>query len=447
MKREYDNEAAELTQRWQQEARWKGVTRDYSAEDVLKLRPSIKIEYTLAKRGAEKLWNLLQSEPYVTSLGALTGAQAVQMVKAGMKAIYMSGWQVAADANLSGNTYPDQSLYPSNSVPNVVRRINNALMRADQIHAVEGKRDIDWYAPIIADAEAGFGGPLHAFELMKGMIEAGASGVHYEDQLASEKKCGHLGGKVLVPTSQFIRTLIGARLAADVMDVPTVIVARTDALSATLLTSDIDPRDKEFIYGERTAEGFFRVKDGIEPVIARALAYAPFADVLWFETSKPDLDEAAKFAEAVHKEYPGKLMAYNCSPSFNWKKNLDDKTIAKFNEELGRLGFKYQFITLAGWHAINLGAFKMANSFAREGMPAYVQLQEEEFALEAEGYTAARHQREVGTGYFDQILMAVSGGSASTAALAGSTESEQFESKSSETRKSSQPSSGVTEAA
>lgn len=417
--------------------RWDGITRPYSDEDVAKLRPSVKIDYTLARRGAEKLWELLNNEPYVTSLGALTGAQAVQMVKAGMKAIYMSGWQVAADANLSGNTYPDQSLYPANSVPNVVRRLNNALMRADQICAAEGNRNIDWYVPIIADAEAGFGGPLHAFELMKAMIEAGASGVHFEDQLASEKKCGHLGGKVLVPTAQFIRTLIGARLAADVLDVPTLIVARTDALSATLLTSDIDPRDKHFIYGERTQEGFFRVKDGLEPVIARALAYAPYADVLWFETSKPDLDEAAKFAEAIHKEYPKKLLAYNCSPSFNWKKNLDDRTIAQFNEELGALGFKYQFITLAGWHAINLTAFKLANAFAQRGMPAYVELQEEEFALEAAGYTAARHQREVGTGYFDQVLVAVTGGSASTTALAGSTEEAQFDSKKRRSKKES----------
>jgi isocitrate lyase len=406
--------------------RWKGITRTYSEEDIQKLRPSINIEYTLAKRGAEKLWELMTSQPYVTSLGALTGAQAVQMVKGGMKSIYLSGWQVAADANLSGNTYPDQSLYPSNSVPNVVRRLNSALTRADQICAAEGNRDIDWYVPIVADAEAGFGGPLHAFELMKSMIEAGAAGVHFEDQLASEKKCGHLGGKVLVPTSQFIRTLVGARLAADVLNVPTLIIARTDALSATLLTSDIDPRDKHFIYGDRTQEGFFRVKDGLEPVISRALAYAPYADVLWFETSKPDLEEAAQFAEAVHKEFPDKLLAYNCSPSFNWKKNLDDKTIAKFNQTLGELGFKYQFITLAGWHAINLGAFKLASNFSQEGMPAYVELQEEEFALESEGYTAARHQREVGTGYFDQVLNAITGGSASTGALAGSTEEAQF---------------------
>ena len=424
--REYKQEAAELTKRWAQEARWQGIRRDYTAEDVLKLRPSINVEHTLARRGSEKLWNILHSEPYVTSLGALNGSQAVQMVKAGLKAIYLSGWQVAADANLAGQTYPDQSLYPSNSVPIVVKRLNNALMRADQIHAVEGSREIDWYAPIIADAEAGFGGPLHAFELMKSMIEAGAAGVHYEDQLASEKKCGHLGGKVLVPTSQFIRTLIGARLAADVLDIPTVIVARTDALSATLLTSDIDPRDREFIYGERTGEGYYRVKDGLEPVIARALAYAQYADVLWFETSKPDLEEAAAFAQAVHEKYPGKLLAYNCSPSFNWKKNLDDATIESFNSTLGELGFKYQFITLAGWHSINLTAFKLANDYARDGMPAYVRMQEEEFALESEGYTAARHQREVGTGYFDHVLMTVSGGAASTAALAGSTEADQF---------------------
>jgi isocitrate lyase len=426
MKGENSQEAAEVRQRWANDARWKGIRRDYRPEDVFKLRPSIKIEYSLAKHGAEKLFDLLINEPYVTSLGALTGAQAVQMVKAGLKAIYLSGWQVAADANSAGQTYPDQSLYPSNSVPTVVKRLNNALMRADQIQAAEGNRNIDWYVPIIADAEAGFGGPLHAFELMKSMIEAGAAGVHFEDQLASEKKCGHLGGKVLVPTSQFIRTLIGARLAADVLDVPTLVVARTDALSATLLTSDIDPRDKQFIYGERTAEGYYRVKEGLEPVIVRALSYAPYADVLWFETSKPDLDEAAEFAEAIHAKYPGKLLAYNCSPSFNWKQNLDDKTIANFNSTLGELGFKYQFITLAGWHSINLHSFSLAHSFAREGMPAYVRVQEEEFSREADGYTAARHQREVGTGYFDKVLMLASGGAASTMALSGSTEAAQF---------------------
>jgi isocitrate lyase len=422
-----NSEHSALSKAWNEHPRWNGIRRDYTAAEVMKLRPSIKVEYTLARAGAERLWDLLTSEPYVAALGALTGSQAVQMVKAGLKSIYMSGWQIAADNNLSGQTYPDQSLYPSNSVPNAVKRLNNALMRADQIHAVEGKRDdIYWYAPIVADAEAGFGGPLHAFELMKSMIEAGAGGVHFEDQLASEKKCGHLGGKVLVPTSQFIRTLIGARLAADVLDVPTVIVARTDALSATLLTSDIDPRDKEFIYGDRTAEGYFTVKDGIEPVIARALAYAPYADVLWFETSTPDLKEAEKFAAAVHAEHPGKLLAYNCSPSFNWKKHLDDRTIADFNKTLGKLGYKFQFITLAGWHAINLGAFRLASEFADEGMSAYVRLQEEEFARENEGYTAARHQREVGTGYFDKVLMMISGGAASTTALTGSTEAAQF---------------------
>ena len=383
MKGDARQDAADLKRRWATDARWKGIRRDYRAEDVLHLRPSIHIEHSLARRGAEKLFDLLTSQPYVTSLGALTGSQAVQMVKAGLKSIYLSGWQVAADANLAGQTYPDQSLYPCSSVPAVVKRLNNALMRVDQIHAVEGNREIDWYVPIVADAEAGFGGPLHAFELMKSMIEAGAAGVHYEDQLASEKKCGHMGGKVLVPTAQFIRTLVGARLAADVLDVPTLVVARTDALSATLLTSDIDPRDKEFIYGERTAEGYYRVKQGLEPVIVRALAYEPYSDVLWFETAKPDLDEAAMFAQAVHAKYPGKLLAYNCSPSFNWKKNLDDKTIARFNQTLGELGFKYQFITLAGWHSINLHSFALAHSFAKEGMPAYVRIQEEEFSRES----------------------------------------------------------------
>jgi isocitrate lyase len=426
MKGDFRQDAAEIERRWEMDARWKGIRRDYRAEDILHLRPSVQIEYSLAKRGAEKLFELLTKEPYVTSLGALTGSQAVQMVKAGLKSIYLSGWQVAADANLAGHTYPDQSLYPCSSVPAVAKRLNNALMRADQIHAVEGNRNIDWYVPIVADAEAGFGGPLHAFELMKAMIEAGAAGVHYEDQLASEKKCGHMGGKVLVPISQFIRTLIGARLAADVLDVPTIVVARTDALSATLLTSDIDPRDKEFIYGERTAEGYFRVKEGLEPVIVRALSYAPYADVLWYETSKPDLEEAAAFAQAIHAKYPGKLLAYNCSPSFNWKKNLDDKTIAGFNQKLGKLGFKYQFITLAGWHSINLHSFTLARSFAKEGMPAYVRIQEEEFSREVDGYSAARHQREVGTGYFDRVLMLASSGAASTQALHGSTEAAQF---------------------
>lgn len=419
--------AEELRASWSCYARWNGITRPYKAEDVLKLRASVVVEHTLAKRGAEHLWWLMNNEPYTTALGAVTGSQAVQMVKAGMKSIYVSGWQVAADANQSGNTYPDQSLYPCNSVPQLVKRINNALMRADQICAVEGNRDIDWYVPILADAEAGFGGSLHAFEIMKHMIEAGAAAVHFEDQLAAEKKCGHMGGKVMVPTSQFENVLVAARLAADVLDVPTIIVARTDALSAKLLTSDVDPRDRQFIVDGRTPEGYFRVRDGIEPVIARGLAYAPLADVLWFETSRPDLEEAAHFAEAIHKEYPGKLLAYNCSPSFNWKRNLDDATIARFNRVLGKLGYKYQFITLAGWHDINLGMYKLASQFASKGMPAYVQLQQEEFAGEAHGYTAVRHQREVGTGYFDKLLLTITGARTSTQALAESTEQQQFQ--------------------
>jgi isocitrate lyase len=411
---------------WLHNPRWAGITRDYSAEDVVRLRPSIKVEHTLAKVGAQRFWQLLHNEAFVVALGAMNGSQAVQMARGGLKSIYLSGWQVAADANLSRQTYPDQSLYPSNSVPDLVRRLNNALMRADQIDASEGVRSRNWYLPIMADAEAGFGGPVHAFELMKNMIEAGASGVHFEDQLASEKKCGHLGGKVLVPTSQFVRTLKAARLAADVLDVPTIIVARTDALDATLLISDIDPADREFVTGERTSEGYFHVQKGIEPVIARGLAYAPYADVLWFESSKPDLEEAQKFADAIHAKFPGKLLAYNCSPSFNWKQHLDDKTIATFNKKLGEMGFKYQFITLAGWHSTNLSAFQLSQAYAREGMPAYVRLQEEEFASQQLGYTAVRHQQEVGTGYFDQVLMTVSGGKASTAALKGSTEEEQF---------------------
>jgi isocitrate lyase len=420
------NEALELKTRWTADARWKGTRRDYQPEAVLALRPTLKIQYSLGKHGAEKLWQLFNTEPWIASLGALTGSQAVQMVKGGLKSIYMSGWQVAADGNLSGQTYPDQSLYPSNSVPTLVRRLNNALMRADQICASEGEREIDWYVPIVADAEAGFGGPLHAFELMKAMIEAGAAGVHFEDQLAAEKKCGHMGGKVLVPTSQFIRTLVAARLAADVCDVPTILIARTDALSATLLTSDVDPHDRQFIYGKRTDEGYYRVKEGLEPVIARALSYAPYADVLWFETSTPDLDQAEAFAQAVHAKHEGKLLAYNCSPSFNWKKHLDDKTISNFNQSLAKMGYKYQFITLAGWHAINLGAFKLAQGFAEEGMSSYVRLQEEEFARQDEGYSAAKHQHEVGTSYFDQVLMTITGGTASTTALCGSTEAEQF---------------------
>ena len=418
--------AEELKGRWGTESRWSGIKRDYSADEVLKLRPTVHIEHTLARRGAERLWQLLNSEPLIKALGTLNGSQAVQMVRAGLKSLYLSGWQVAADGNLAGQTYPDQSLYPSNSVPALVRRLNSALTRADQVCAVEGDNSIDWYVPILADAEAGFGGPVHAFELTKAMIEAGAAGVHFEDQLASEKKCGHMGGKVLVPASQFLRTLAAARLAADVLDIPTVIIARTDALGATLLTSDIDPIDREFLFGERTQEGYFRIRPGMGPAIRRSLAYAPYADLLWFETSKPDLGEAREFAQEIHKHFPGKLMAYNCSPSFNWKRNLKDAEIRRFQDELASLGFKYQFITLAGWHSINLNAFKLARNYVKEGMPAYVRLQEEEFAQESEGYTAARHQREVGTSYFDQVLLTVSRG-ASTAALCGSTESEQFE--------------------
>ncbi len=416
----------QLERRWAQDARWQGIRRDYSADAVDRLRPSIKIEYSVASHGAQRLWELLQKEKYVATFGALTGAQAVQMVKAGLTSLYLSGWQVAADSNLSGQTYPDQSLYPSNSVPTLIRRLNNALLRADQIQRSEGTTDAEWLVPIVADAEAGFGGPLHAFELMKSMIEAGAAGVHFEDQLAAEKKCGHLGGKVLIPTSQFVRTLAAARLAADVLDVPTLLVARTDALGATLLTNDIDPEDRQFITGERTPEGYFRVHSGIEAVIARSLSYAPYADLLWFETSKPDLKQAREFAEAIHAHYPGKLLAYNCSPSFNWKQHLDDKTIQHFQGELGEMGYKFQFITLAGWHNINLHTFDLAQNYKKHGMSAYVELQEREFAAEQRGYTAVRHQREVGTGYFDLVLQTVTGGLASTTALSGSTEMEQF---------------------
>ena len=419
--------AAEMERNWKSAARWKGITRPYSATDVIRLRPSIVVEHSIARYGAEKFWRLVNEEKYVSALGALTGAQAVQMVSGGLKAIYLSGWQVAADDNLAGQTYPDQSLYPSNSVPALVRRINNALMRADQINCVEESTNKDWYAPILADAEAGFGGPLHAFELMKSLIEAGAAAVHYEDQLAAEKKCGHLGGKVLIPTSQFIRTLTAARLASDVLNVPSVIVARTDALNATLITSDIDLCDQKFITGKRTPEGFFIVRDGIESAIARSLAYAPYADLLWFETSRPDIGEAREFAKEIRIRFPGKMLAYNCSPSFNWKKNLDDKAIGSFQQTLGELGYKFQFITLAGWHVINMQTFNLAHTFRTEGMPAYVQLQEEEFAKEKSGYTAVRHQREAGTGYFDKLLMTISGGAASTSALKGSTETEQFE--------------------
>jgi isocitrate lyase len=407
--------------------RWDGIERPYSPEEVEQLRGSVVVEHTLARLGAERLWKLLQTEDFVPSLGALSGNQAVQMVKAGLPAIYVSGWQVAADANLAGHTYPDQSLYPANSAPALVRRINNALLRADQIHWAEGDRDRDWLAPIVADAEAGFGGPLNAFELMKAMIEAGAAGVHFEDQLASEKKCGHLGGKVLVPTNQFIRTLAAARLAADVLDVPTLLVARTDALSATLLTSDVDERDMPFCTGERTPEGFYRIEAGLESAIARSLAYAPFADLIWFETSTPDMGEAREFAQAIHERFPGKLMAYNCSPSFNWKRHLDDDQIASFQEDLGALGYKYQFVTLAGFHALNAAMFELARGYATEGMSAYVDLQEHEFALEEHGYSATRHQRESGAGYFDAVAQAVSGGQSSTLALRGSTEEAQFD--------------------
>ncbi len=423
---EWMAEVETLEQKWATDPRWRGIHRDYTAQDVIRLRGSVRIDYTLARRGAERLWRLLQDEPYVATFGALTGTQAVQMVRAGLKAIYVSGWQVAADANLAGQTYPDQSLYPVNSVPALVRRINNALLRTDQIEWLEGQVQRDWLVPIVADAEAGFGGVIHAFELMKAMIEAGAAGVHFEDQLAAEKKCGHLGGKVLVPTGQFIRILNAARLAADVLDVPTLLIARTDALNATLLTSDIDERDRPFLTGERTREGYFVVRGGLESAIARSLAYAPYADLLWFETSRPDLEEAQRFAEAIHARFPGKWLAYNCSPSFNWRRHLDEGTISRFQRELAAMGYKFQFITLAGWHLLNLHTFGLARAYRREGMPAYVRLQEAEFAQEAEGYTAVRHQREVGTGYFDAVVTAVSRGATATIALAGSTEAEQF---------------------
>jgi isocitrate lyase len=409
------------------DGRWTGIRRDWSAEEVERLRGSVQVEHTLARRGAERLWVLLHTEDYLPTLGALSGSQAVQMVKAGAKGIYVSGWQVAGDGNLAGETYPDQSLYPANSVPALVRRINKALQRADQIEHAEGKLTRDWFAPIVADAEAGFGGNLNSFELMKSMIEAGAAGVHFEDQLASEKKCGHLGGKVLVPTSQFIGTLKAARLAADVMGVPTLVVARTDADSATLLTSDVDPADHEFLTGERSPEGFFHVKPGVDSCIARSLAYAPYADLVWFETSTPDMGEAREFASAIHERFPGKLMAYNCSPSFNWRQHLDDKQIAGFQQELGELGYKFQFITLAGFHSLNAAMFELARDYVREGMPAYVRVQEHEFELEGDGYTATRHQREVGAGYFDAVAQLISDGRSSTLALKGSTEEAQFE--------------------
>ncbi|MGH8718247.1 MAG: isocitrate lyase [Burkholderiales bacterium] len=421
-----DLELARLKKDWAENPRWKGITRGYRAEDVERLSGTVRVEYTLARRGAEKLWKLMGEQPFVRALGALTGNQAMQQVKAGMQAIYLSGWQVAADANNAGEMYPDQSLYPASSVPEVVRRINNSLTRADQIHHSEGKDGTDWFAPIVADAEAGFGGILNAHELMKAMIEAGAAGVHFEDQLASVKKCGHMGGKVLVPTQEAVQKLVAARLAADIMGVPTVLVARTDAEAANLLTSDVDENDKPFITGERTSEGFYRVKNGVDQAISRAVAYASYADLVWCETGTPDLKFAKKFAEGVHKKFPGKWLAYNCSPSFNWKKNLDDVTIAKFQNELGAMGYKFQFITLAGFHVLNFAMFELASEYAKEGMPAYIRVQQAEFAAEKDGYTATRHQREVGTGYFDAVTQVVQAGRSSITALDGSTEEAQF---------------------
>ena len=419
------NQVAEIEKEWDS-PRWEGITRPYSAEDVARLRGTVKIEYTLARLGAERLWELMRERPFIRALGALTGNQAVQQVKAGLEAVYLSGWQVAADANLAGQMYPDQSLYPANSVPHVVKRINQALQRADQIDHSENRNGTYWFAPILADAEAGFGGALNVFELMKGMIEAGAAGVHFEDQLASEKKCGHMGGKVLLPTAQAVRNLISARLAADVMGVPTVIVARTDADGADLITSDVDPSDADFLTGERTMEGFYRTKAGLDQAIARGLAYAPYADVVWCETSKPDIEQARRFAEAIHEEFPGKLLAYNCSPSFNWKRNLSDEDIATFQEQLGEMGYKFQFITLAGFHTLNYAMFELAHEYKERGMAAYSELQQREFDAEEHGYTATKHQREVGAGYFDDVAQVVAGGLASTTALTGSTEESQF---------------------
>jgi len=421
-----EQQAQALAKDWAENQRWKGIKRNYTADDVVRLRGSVQVEHTLAKRGAEKLWDLMHTEPFVNALGALTGNQAMQQVKAGLKAIYLSGWQVAGDANMAGEMYPDQSLYPVNSVPMVVKRINNTLTRADQIQWSEGKNDIDFFAPIVADAEAGFGGVLNAYELMKAMIEAGASGVHFEDQLASVKKCGHMGGKVLVPTREAVEKLNAARLAADVSGTPTILVARTDAEAADLLTSDVDDNDKPFCTGERTVEGFYKTKPGIDQAISRGLAYAPYADLVWCETGKPDLAFAKKFAEAIHAKFPGKLLSYNCSPSFNWKKNLDDATIAKFQKELGAMGYKFQFITLAGFHALNYSMFNLAHGYARNQMSAFVELQEAEFAAADRGFTAVKHQREVGTGYFDAVTQTIQQGKSSTTALHGSTEDEQF---------------------
>jgi isocitrate lyase len=419
-------QSARMQQDWAENPRWRGVRRGYTAGDVYRLRGSLQIEHTLARRGAERLWQLLREQPFVNALGALTGNQALQQVKAGLKAIYLSGWQVAGDANDAGEMYPDQSLYPVSSVPSVVRRINNAFIRADQIHHAEGRTDIEWFAPIVADAEAGFGGVLNAHELMKHMIEAGAAGVHFEDQLAAAKKCGHMGGKVLVPTQEAVHKLIAARLAADLAGVPTLLFARTDAEAANLITSDIDENDKPFLTGERTAEGFYRTHNGLAQAVSRGLAYAPFADLVWCETGKPDLKFAREFAEAIRAVHPDKMLAYNCSPSFNWRKHLDDATVAKFQRELGAMGYKFQFITLAGFHALNYSMFDLAHGYAREQMSAYVKLQEAEFAAEARGYTATKHQREVGTGYFDAITQVVQGGQSSVTALTGSTEEEQF---------------------
>jgi len=428
----FESAVSELERQWASDPRWKGIERPYGAADVVRLRGSVQIEHSLARQGAERLWSLLHDEDYINALGAMTGGQAVEMVKAGLKAIYLSGWQVAADANLSEQVYPDQSLYAANSVPAVVRRINNALRRADQIEWAEsggnpGAGHRHWMVPIVADAEAGFGGALNVFELMKGMIEAGAAGVHWEDQLSSEKKCGHMGGKVLIPTGQHIRTLNSARLAADVCGVPSLIVARTDSLGATLLTSDVDERDREFCTGERSPEGFYYVHAGMDIAVSRGLAYAPHADLIWCETSTPDLEEARVFAERIKAQYPDKMLAYNCSPSFNWRKHLDDETIARFQKELGAMGYSFQFVTLAGWHALNESTFELAHGYARRGMSAYVELQQREFSLEDEGYTATRHQREVGAGYFDDVMTTLSGGKSSTLALSGSTEEAQFE--------------------
>ena len=418
--------AAQLEHTWNTDPRWAGIVRGYSADEVVRLRGTVPVEHSLAKLGAAKLWRSLHEQPFVNALGALTGNQAMQQVRAGLKAIYLSGWQVAADANVAGEMYPDQSLYPANSVPLVVKRINNTLLRADQLHHAEGNDDIDFLQPIVADAEAGFGGVLNAFELMKAMIEAGAAGVHFEDQLASVKKCGHMGGKVLVPTQEAVQKLVAARLAADTMGVPTLLVARTDAEAADLLTSDIDANDRPFCTGERTVEGFYKTRPGIDQAISRGLAYAPYADLVWCETGKPDLAFARRFAEAIHAKFPGKLLAYNCSPSFNWKKNLDDDTIARFQRELGAMGYRFQFITLAGFHALNYGMFDLAHGYARRQMSAFVELQEREFAAADRGFTAVKHQREVGTGYFDAVTQAIQGGNSSTVALKGSTEEEQF---------------------